>query len=503
MTTRDIDLARARLSYLVRGLWNNVDWDRIPKDRRGNLSKELSEQLYPLAISERSTLGWVRGLAARFSINLSPSAANRFSAFTIIPRVFLDASIPTIPSTKLAEDEALVRWDILSRSIPFDALRVVLHENQMLVSTFALAPAFDQEESLFLPIAEERNAASGYKPTLPKQIIPRRQFRTVWTATSALHHGSDEKHGNVSLFRREQSIDVLADKLCLVPFLSGNSVRGLWRDMFFARLLELVGDIKFSDLPPQRAHALLSGGSIEAGSDTGKVDVELRRRARAICPAWDLIAGCIDGQIMSGLLSVSDAVLVCQENAWKLHQELAPSMPLEEFAASLKPADRLTQLRLLTRQVHREIGSTAGHQMLVNVEALLPGAQLLHSFMVRGLDGVSELASSCLTDLLEQFQASGKYGAKTGAGYGTIAFDRYMPGEGMPELSCSAIYQDWVAANREEIRAWLLGGSSSTGAGTTTTVTADEFNAAHAAELAPLEKPKKARAKKAAPVEAF
>ena len=48
-----IDMTRARLCYLVRGLWKRIDWERIPQHRRRGISMELLEQLYPIAISER------------------------------------------------------------------------------------------------------------------------------------------------------------------------------------------------------------------------------------------------------------------------------------------------------------------------------------------------------------------------------------------------------------------------------------------------------------------
>src|SRR5690606_42087131 len=62
----------------------------------------------------------------------------------------------------------------------------------------------------------------------------------------------------------------------------------------------------------------------------------VRRRARELCPPWDLFAGCIDQQIMQGRGRIGDATLVCKETAWKVHQVVAPDVPLREFATQLQ-----------------------------------------------------------------------------------------------------------------------------------------------------------------------
>jgi hypothetical protein len=452
---RDIDLARARVCYLVRGLWKRVDWDAIPKERRRNLTSELAEQLYPLAISERSTLGWTRALAARFHMGLVSTAWSTHPASAVLPEMFVEPGAPREEGPEDSpQDHVRVRWDALVRQIPFEALRMALHDGAALVATFATTDPVDDEASLF-PVAQADAQTKRWVSVLPKALLSPRSFRAVWTVVSPLHHGHDEKSGNVSLFRRERTVDPTTGEVSLVPFVSGNAVRGLWRDRLFSRLLSLVG-MKFSEMPPQRAHALLSGGTIEAGTDGTKVDVGVRRRAREICPAWDLIAGCIDGQIMRGLLVVSDAELVCRENAWKLHAALAPNEPFEAFRASLPVADDLTQLRILTRHAHRDIEKSDGHQMIVNVEGILPGAQLVQRFSLHGLDGVSELARSCMADLLEEFRSHSFIGAKNASGYGEVAFDGYL--SDAIELPPASLYLSWVAERTEEIRAWLLGG---------------------------------------------
>ena len=460
-TNAKIQTATTLVAYLLRGLWTRIDHDRIGRDRRRDLPRELADALLPIAVSERSSLGFIRAVCARFEIDVTECSRFDSAAFAQVPRQF-------VPSSLLAsfpEDMAVIpiRWDVACSAIDFEALRISIHDKSALFATFATMPPAVGEEMVFSPAGVEVEAIP-WTATLPGRMVSPRAFRTVWTQLSNLAHGHDEKHGNVILFRRERAVSPVTGAQYLSPFLAGNAIRGMWRDQIFGRLFQLL-QIHSSDLPPQRAHALLAGGSIEAGADSAGVNIPVRRDARAKCPAWDLLAGCIDQQIMRGLIRVHDATLVCRENAWKLHGVLAPEvdgrkLTIEEFTAALRPADDLTQLRLATRHAHRDLPGSDGSQMIFNTEVILAGAQWAHSFQLIGLDGVSDLAKSCMADLLSEFRDDALAGAGNARGFGRIAFDPYQPGEGEADLPSPAIYRAWVADHADAIRAWLLGASS-------------------------------------------
>jgi hypothetical protein len=270
-----------------------------------------------------------------------------------------------------------------------------------------------------------------------------------------MHHGADDKSGNVNLFRRHVVFDPLTGRRAYVPFKAGNAVRGLWRDMIMGRWLSLLG-LKASNIPTERAHALLAGGAVAEGADTATVNNPVRRRARELCPPWDLLAGCTDQQIMSGRARVGDAVLVCRENAWKVREAVRPDLDVEQFAATLPAASEMTKLRLGTRQKHADIPGSSDIQMLFNTELLIQGSQMVHSVTLWGLDGVSEVTASCLADLLGEFRAVGSVGAGTARGFGGIAFDAYERGPDAPELPPPSIYLDYVASRRDEMLAWAM-----------------------------------------------
>lgn len=474
-TTAKIQQSRAIAAYTLRALWRRVDWQSIPADRRRNIATELTDALVPLVISTRSCRAFFQSFCQRFEIAPAGGAYERAgeqrvseAAYVLLPERFVPAMTPTMPHSMAVDGIACLRWDAAVDAIDFEGLRIALVDGAPMISTFVTAQPMDGEDKLF---DDHALGATGgvWTAALPTRIVTPRAFRTVWTLTSPLAHGHDTSSGNVVLFRRERTVDPTTGEQTLRPMMSGNAVRGMWRDLIMLRLLALVG-LTSREIPPKVAHALLAGGSIDKGADGAKVNVAARRLARERCPAWDLFAGVLDEQIMRGLLRVHDVVLICRENHWILWEMLAPTrdgkpMSREEFRAALLPADDLTQLRLGTRMAHREIEDAGGVQMIFNTEVLLPGAQMVHSFQLIGDgSGVSDLARSCMADMLAEFQDNAFAGAKNAAGLGRIAFDPYIPGDGEAPLPSRDLYLAWVAEHRDEIRAWLLRAQTEEGA---------------------------------------
>jgi hypothetical protein len=417
----------------------------IGQNRYNNLSSELENALVPLVVAEKSTLSFLRSLAARFNVSLSGSRE-------------YGPICAWIPDQTQPKGFHRVRWERVAGMLEYKRLRLVIMESPALFASFAMSRPLRWPEDKVTIEAEEHDLASFpelIQPNrmmlaLPRNIIPTKSFTTVWNCTSPLVHGADEKYGNVSLFRRQRTIDRVTGEPAYVPFMSGNAVRGLWRDLIVARYFELLG-INPSAVPPSLVHALFAGGSIESGADTGKVDVALRRLVRKLCPPTDLLGGCIAGQIMGGRIRVHDAIVVCKENAWLVKEKIAPEKELTELHESLPDAADLSQLRLLTRQKHAEYDNSDGVQMLVNTEALLPGTQLIHSFQVFGLDGVHPITQACLADMMFCFEGQSTVGAGNARGYGLIAFDAYKPGPGTPQLESAETYWNFIETNKAEI----------------------------------------------------
>lgn len=463
--------AECLVAYLLRGLRHRLDYTKIQASRRRNLAREMTDYLIPAAVSARSTEEWVRLVCQRFEIE--PTGEGYMGdggrehdarpAYALLPRRFLPAGSLEMPhpsATEGAAGLAVVRWDHLCRVIDFAGLRLALDRNPALVVTFAMNPPVEGEEGIF-PDLESLPPVAAWTAVLPTRLQTPRGYSTVVTLTSPCAHGADHKSGNVTMFRRQRYKDPVSGETYLAPFIAGNAWRGIWRDEAGALTCRDVG-LKLTEIEPRIAHALMAGGTIEAGADGAGVDLALRRRVRALLPAWDLFAGVMNQQIMRGALRVHDSHLVCRENAWLLHDRLKPHqdgrpLPYADFRAALEPADNLTQLRLLTRHAHRELEGSEGVQMLTETEVLLPGAQLVHAFQLIALDGVPSLSRSFLARVLREFRDNAFVGAGNARGLGAVAFDAYQPGDPAQALPTEDEYLAFVEAHRDEIRAFLLG----------------------------------------------
>lgn len=469
-TMTQVEEARVRLAFLLRAMLRRVDRRKIGERRYRNLGAELSDYLRAAAVAARSTMQFVTSVADRFSVDLHEGSyethdgegRDRRACAAFIPES-LAGSLPGV-----AHDGCrVVSWAVICQHTPLEAVRIVVNEGPAFFVTFAQTPPSEQDVAYFTVAPEPKGRRwAGVLPSEDMQSP--KQYRAWFQVVSPLAHGHDEKAGNVVLFRRQPQVDPWTGEQALVPIYTGNAVKGQWRDLLFARLLRLVGIRPETDLSPRRAQELFSGGTIESGADGATAKLDVRRRARTTVPAVDLLGGCIDQQILSGLLRVDDCTLVCRENAWKLYRLLAPKDPsgealtYEEFARSLLPADEWTLLRLGVRQAHRDLPGgdlsvkDGGAQMLYNTEAIKPGARFLHAFSLVGLSSVSSLAKSCMADLLQDFCDLALLGAKTSSGYGRVSTLGYAPAEKAEPLPPPDEYLAYLEANKGEVIDWLL-----------------------------------------------
>lgn len=426
------------LSYLLRATMRKTSADTLGQDRYWNRARELADSLLPLVVAERNVVGMYRALCARFDIDATGSDSQYGP---------IEAWLP----------EGRIRWDRALGSIDLRMLRFVTHDLRDLIATFACEYPSEADEQAFegLSLIE---STGQWKATLPTQLIAPRAWRTVWTLTKPMAHGHDDKYGNVVLFRRQREINPVWGKACDVPFMAGNAVRGLWRRLVMGDYLTRVG-LTWTDLHPTRSHSLKSGGAVAGGADKAKINLATRKQTRTLCPAWDLIAGCIDQQVMMGRLRVHDATLVCKETAWKVKPFVAPDMEYQAFEDSIPSAVEMTTLRLGTRQRDRELDGGDGVQMLWNTELLQAGSQIVHTLQPAGMESCSEVTLSALAHLLALFRSDAAVGASTARGYGQIAFDPYQPGPETPALPSPEIYTDYLVKHRDAIRIWLTQGT--------------------------------------------
>jgi hypothetical protein len=406
------------------------------QEKFSSRSGSYKEMLIPFVSGERTCLGFYRAFCSRFGIDASGADSDWGPIQAWFP-------------------EGRVRWDRVLAAIDYSDLRLVVRECPEFFATFAVSrDEIEGEDEQFEQFPDPK-PATGYKLALPEQLIPPRCFRAVWTLTSPMHHGADDKYGNVSLFRRQLSNDPLTGTSSYVPFVAGGAIRGGMRDLMFGRWLQLLG-IKSTELPPFRAHSILAGGAVEKGVDTAKVNNVVRSVVRRVCPPWDLFAGCLEQQIMGGRGRIGDAVLVCRENAWQTYEAVKPGIPLGDWVKSLPESCTMTEIRQGTRHKHADLNESDGIQMIFNTEVLCKGYQMVHTLHLWCIDGVSPVTASCMSDMLSEFRNWGQAAAGNSHGFGTICFDAYQPGPGTPVLPSSDLYLDFVEKNKQEAIDWCL-----------------------------------------------
>lgn len=94
-----------------------------------------------------------------------------------------------------------------------------------------------------------------------------------------------------------------------VPFIAGNSIRGLLRRLVMKDFCDLTGITK---MDKDIYHQLFTGGNIS--SSTGFEDIEKRENFSKMCPMISLLGSAIGNMTIQGEMKVGGARLQCKEN---------------------------------------------------------------------------------------------------------------------------------------------------------------------------------------------
>lgn len=352
------------------------------------------------------------------------------------------------------------RWEVVAARVPSAHLdRIVEDADALAAFALRFGPVAGREDEALereidaavLDVAEPARPADPWRPPplAADAIVPRR-WRALWRAEGAFAHGADERTGNVVGIRRALRVDHLTGRQVEVPFLAGNAGRGLLRRILFGDLAERVG-FDWGAVRIPVAHSLLDGGAMEGSSQT--MDVDMRRRLRALLPCLDLFgATWCRTDAMAGWLVVEDAVLVCRETAGELAPWLAAGEDPHAWAARLLPAAELVTQRQMTSEPP-EVHDPAT-KVLARVEIVVPGTLFAHRVGLdgrAGYGGAPELVASCLAHALDLLARRGIVGAAGARGMGRMAMDRYAPEGGAAALPSPEIYLAHLDAHREAI----------------------------------------------------
>lgn len=122
----------------------------------------------------------------------------------------------------------------------------------------------------------------------------------------------DKSKGQLDMFHPVKSDDEKTSfekHFDTVPFISGNSIRGLLRRLVMKDFCDLVGITKINK---DMYHQLFTGGNIT--DSTGFEDIEKRENYVNMCPMIGLLGSAIGNMTIQGEMKVGGARLKCKEN---------------------------------------------------------------------------------------------------------------------------------------------------------------------------------------------
>jgi hypothetical protein len=433
------------IAHLLRALVNRIRSKLDPKDYRAkNLPDELTTAIRGEHREGMWASTWLDALAARWDVSLAGDAENAYPLAAWLP-------------------EGWIPWHLACHAVRRQDLSDLVQDGSFL-ATFATSPPSPDDEEL-LKIEHSAAVTNPWMPDLPRNPIRPARYTAMLMSTSELHHGADEKDGNVARFRTERYLDVLTGRETVLPFVSGNAWRGQVRDLLALDLCHRLG-IEPKDLPPHVAHSLFSGGNIEGGSVTSGVNVAHRRELRRLVPIIDVLGGVHSNDPMDGILRASDAVPVCREAAGLIVYDLAPEVAAEGIAAvrawstRLPWCEDLYGTRQLVRHGHKDFEGERG-QMLVRTQTILAGSRWVQHVGIAAKDRiVNPVSIAAARHAMALFCRSGAMGAGNARGLGEFVTDGYVfsgSAAGADPGPDPAVYFEHVAQNRQAIIDVLMG----------------------------------------------
>jgi len=241
-----------------------------------------------------------------------------------------------------------------------------------------------------------------------------------------------------------------------VPTVSGNSLRHqVVREPSWRHLCAALGLAEAAPgrgpVPPGVEAIFYNGGNIEAGAKQPSNVFALAQRIRAVYPSLDLLGGVTDSfDLGESRLQVA-GWLVCAQNREALRGSPAYDLP----AATVSAFDLLDDVTLT-----RQAGLIGVGQMIWSQEVLCAGAQVLCRLSLSPWTPL--LTRGALVAAVETYLADGAtLGGQAARGFGHVQ-GKWL--ERPEDGDLRQGYEDYLADNREALRAGLCDGTLGTGA---------------------------------------
>lgn len=307
-------------------------------------------------------------------------------------------------------------------------------------------------------------------------------FEGVATAVTSIIHNGGEQNGISSMLRREKFVqpDGSVEK---VPVISGNSIRGILRDVGMYDMLQKVGygvdkeTGEVTGLPLSAFYFLFSGGALSSTGETG-INVEKFRKMKELVPLIGLFGGAIGNAIMPGKLKIGKLIPICKET---LH--LLPDQYRNENAESIweycqnemytrkddEKNDRVrnmidSNVRALLSGGAAKVDITkaaSAQQMMYRVESIAAGTQFYWKVT---LEDATEIEFEAFVNTLLVFSKAPYLGGRSAVGHGEISIkmDNWVEIDSRANLEGTEVarpllqkYFEHLQTAKEEIKQFL------------------------------------------------
>jgi len=218
-----------------------------------------------------------------------------------------------------------------------------------------------------------------------------------------------------------------------VPYISGNSIRGMLRRIVMYDFCKLTG---ISKLDKSVYHQLFTGGNLTSSTDTE--DIDRRESYIVMCPMIGLLGSAIGNMTIEGELKVGGARLRCKENG----------------TSDLSFWEQISIVfgtRLDSSKTEQDIEVVAGgnepvSQMKYDYEVFIVGSQFDHSF---ALTTENPLLVSAFWRMMELFKENNFICGNSARDSGEIDINIEIPKD------ASQLYLDHIEANKDKIKQYF------------------------------------------------
>lgn len=215
-----------------------------------------------------------------------------------------------------------------------------------------------------------------------------------------------------------------------IPYISGNSIRGLMRRLLMYDYCQQIG---VTSLEPTTYHKMFTGGTLS--ESTGVEDIAMRRGITNLCPPIALLGSAVGSQTIEGALKVTGARLCCIENGtgdvsfWELIET--------QFGTRLDSSKQESKLALIgpNDKAKSGKGKDISTQMKYEYECFVTGSEFDATFVI---DSNNPIVTSCFYRALELFRDFGFVGGNSARDSGSIDVVIDIPKDG------SKLYLDYL-----------------------------------------------------------